>query len=288
MTTSTGVVSSLTAMVDEVLADAIGAWSVAGDADRRAAVAALERLLDLAAELRPLHGVVGQAVEALDPVLLGPGGDDHRGQLGARRNVGILVGGDRLPRLPGLVDPRAGRGRQAPARLARGLQVRDVDRQPRLLADRQDLVDRPEEALPLVADVAGVEPAVLGDDLGQRDQLGGLGEAAGQVDQAGGHPPGAGLHAPFDQGLHPLELVSRRRAVGVAHHRGADGAVGDQVDDVRPRPVRVDRVEQLGDVERAAAAVAGDDRGHALRLVVPVGAGPGRDDRRRRNACAGR
>ena len=54
--------------------------------------------------------------------------------------------------------------------------------------------------------------------------------------------------------------------------------MGDQVDDVRPRPVRVDGVEQLGNVERAAAAVAGDDRGHALRLVVPVGAGPGRDD----------
>ena len=54
-----------TAMVDQVLADAFGAWGVAGDADRRAAVAPVERLLDLAAELRPLHRVVGQAFEVL-------------------------------------------------------------------------------------------------------------------------------------------------------------------------------------------------------------------------------
>ena len=262
----------------KVLADAFGARGVTGDADRRAAVAALEPVLDLAAELRGPRGVVGQTVEALDPFLLGPGGDHHRRQLGARRHVGILVGADRLLGLAGFVDPGAGRGRQAPARLARGLQVRDVDRQPRLLADRQDLVDRPEQSLPFVADVAGVNPAVLRNHACQRDQLGGLGESARQVDQAGGHPPGAGLHALFNQHLHPLELLLGRRAVGVPHHRGTDGAVGDQVDDVGPGATRVDRVEQLGDVERTAAAIAGDDRGHPLRLVIPVRPRPRRDD----------
>ncbi len=44
----------------------------------------------------------------------------------------------------------------------------------------------------------------------------------------------------------------------------------DQVDDVGAGPVRVDRREVLGDVEHAQAAVAGDDRGHALGQVVAV------------------
>ena len=82
-----------------------------------------------------------------------------------------------------------------------------MDRQPRLAADADGLVDRQDQPGPFVPDVARVDPAVPGDDPGQLDQLGGLGVAAGQVNQARGHPPGPLSHPALDELLHPGQFA---------------------------------------------------------------------------------
>ena len=194
----------------QVAADPLRLRRVAGDPDPRASPAPVEHLLDRPAQARPLDRVVRQAGEFGRVPLAGPVRDDHRRQGRARGDVRVLVGADGLPRPAGRGDPLAGRDHRPPVRLAHRLQVRDVHRQPGLPADRQGLVDGAEQPLRLVADVAGIDPAVPRDDPRQRGQLGGVGVAAGQVDQAGRHAPGPRPHATLHQALHPLPARRRR------------------------------------------------------------------------------
>ncbi|MEJ7639135.1 MAG: hypothetical protein WKF75_14465 [Singulisphaera sp.] len=205
----------------QVATDPARLGRVAGDADLQAPPVPVQRLLDRPAQARPLDRVVRQAHEVGRGPLAGPVRDDHRRQGRARGDVRVLVGADGLPPPAGHGDPLAGRDHQPPVRLALRLQVRDVHRQPGLPADRQGLVEGAEQALRLVAHVAGIDPAVPRDDPRQRGQLGGVGVAAGQVDQAGRDPPGPRPHAPLHQALHPLPLGGVGLAVGVAEDRPA-------------------------------------------------------------------
>ena len=89
-------------------------------------------------------------------------------------DVRVLVGGHVHALLAAVLDERDGVGRLAPRRLARRLDVRDVDAAAAAAADRDGLLDGGEESARFVADVAGVEAAVLARDLGQGDDLVGL------------------------------------------------------------------------------------------------------------------
>ena len=105
----------------------------------------------------------------------------------------------------------------APGRLARRLDVRDVDRAAGLAADGDRLLDRVEQAAAFVADVAGVDAAVLGRDLRQGDQSRRSSRRCRGCRSGRSTGPSAVRHALVDQGLHLRQLVGGRRAVGVAH-----------------------------------------------------------------------
>src|SRR5262249_25432706 len=137
------------------------------------------------------------------------------------------------------------------------------------------LADGLENAGPLVADVAGVDAAVPGDDAGQGDEFLGLGVGAGVVDQAGGHAPGAVVYAAVHERFHLPQFLSGRLAVGGAHNRLPVGVVRHQVDDVAADSAGFQRLEVDRHVRGAGAAVAGDDGGDALEKVGLVGAGGG-------------
>ena len=124
----------------------------------------------------------------------------------------------------GFFDEAGGGVDLAPVGLLAGLEVRNVAGQVAAAGDLDHFLDRFDQLVAFVADVAGVEAAVLADDCGDRDQLVGLGVCAGHVLQAGRHAPGALLHAGVGEVLHLLEFVGRGRAADLAHHFVADRA----------------------------------------------------------------
>ncbi len=145
-----------------------------------------------------------------------------------------------------------------------------MDRRAGESADLDGLVDGGEQPFALVANVAGVESAMPGHHLRQSGQLGGAGVSAGDVDQARRQAPGAGVHARFDQGFHPLQSRRNDGGLGRSHHGPAHAALGDQMNDVRAGPLLADRGKIARHVHRATAAVAGDNRGHPLAQIVQV------------------
>ena len=88
----------------------------------------------------------------------------------------------------------------------------------RLAGDAEHLIERLEYLLVLMPHVAGIDPVVGGDLPGQLDKLVRLRENPGMIDQAGGEAYRAVLHRLPHQGLHPVELRRRGRAVEVAAH----------------------------------------------------------------------
>ena len=88
----------------------------------------------------------------------------------------------------------------------RCLVVRDLEGEPGFAGDADRLIDCFQELLAFVADVGHVDAAVLGDDLGERDDLLGAREGSGRVDQAGGEAEGAGGHAVGNVFAHAREL----------------------------------------------------------------------------------
>ena len=117
-------------------------------------------------------------------------------------------------------------------------------------------------AAAFVADVAGVHAAVLGRDLRQGDDLVRLGVGAGVVDQAGGQAPGAVLHRLVDQLLH-LRAARRRSAGGWRCPSTASRMLlcGTWWMTLVPMPPSSSFLKNCADIDRAGAAVAGDDGG---------------------------
>ncbi len=236
----------------EVEADDRLVLGEAGDPQRGAAVAVGQLFLDRGAELRSLDRVGGDPREVGGITLRRPVGDDHRREARARRDVGVLVGRDLQPRRPCRLDRGTGLLGQAPVLLAGYLEVRDVHGEPGALADVDRLADRAEQTRAFVPDVAGVDPAVGGDDLRELDELVRVGVAAGDVDQARRHAPRPGPHPFFHELFHGPHLGGVGLALGRAQDGLADVALGDQVDDVRAGAVLVDVFKVLVDVERPA------------------------------------
>src|SRR5205814_10369368 len=106
--------------------------------------------------------------------------------------------------------------------------MRELDAHAAAATDLEVLLDRGEEIVPLVADVARVEAIVLAHDLGEgRDLVDGAVRAR-RVDQPGGEPDRALVERAREQRPHRRELATRRRSVVAAHHALAEGAVTDE------------------------------------------------------------
>ena len=179
--------------------------------------------------MRRLLRRVGQALPELTPAALQRPIGNQLAQARARSGVGVLVLRDVQPFGARLLDVG-----QHPVGLAPGgrpgqLDVRNLGADARLARDAEDLVERLVDLVVLVPHVAGVDAVVRRDDLGQLDNLIGLGEHARLVDQAGRKPDRAVLHGLLDQRFHLGQFLRRGRAVeGAAHGLFADGVVADE------------------------------------------------------------
>ena len=203
--------------------------------------------------------------------------------LDARRVVVPLVGhedGDR--RAPGVVGIRVGGhvdaaaraasisaiavGRLAPHADGAELDVRNLDRDVRALADRDRFPQRVEALVGLVADVRHVDAAVAGHDFRQLDELAGLGVAADFVFEAARQAGGAFAHPLIDEQRHARDLVGARGALEVVlHHQPAHGRVADERRDVDGGRRAPPLGQVVADRPRRVAVRPDDDRGDALR-----------------------
>ena len=195
-------------------------------------------------------------------------GKQHRGDRGAARVVGILVGGDAAALVAGALIMAA-----AAWTLPQFVCLLDLRcetwtgrfaRRPMSRASSMDF----EQLVAFVADVAGVDAAVLRRRPWRWRRFRRVGEAAGDVLQAGRHAPGAGLHAGAGEVVHFGEFVGGGWAARGADDFFADGAVRDEMGDVDAGGAGVECGVVLGDVDCAAAAIAGDERGAALREIA--------------------
>ena len=97
---------------------------------------------------------------------------DRRFESGAAGGVDVHVGGDVDAARARRLDRLAHRVHQhAPARLVRDLEVEDLDRHARALADRDRFLDRLDDFLAFAANVARVDAAVFRRRLRDFDQL---------------------------------------------------------------------------------------------------------------------
>ena len=238
--------------------------------------------LATAAALGPvLHGVLfdlGARFWVLQPPqqLLVAAGQGPRGQQrlegGAADRVGNGVAANVAAFAALLVDG----GEQVAGRADHrrtGLHVRDVGCNRSLLADGNDLADGLGNRLGLVADVRGVDAAVLSDDLAQLDELFQRRVRAGRVRQARRQPHCAIFHCTGDERLHLLHFSRSRRAVVVAHGGDAHVAVADQGRGIRAQSVDFEPLEIVAEMSPIARQAAGHGRIEraVVRLVVAGG-----------------
>ena len=121
--------------------------------------------------------------------------------------------------------------------------------------------------------MAGVQALVRSGNFGEGDELIGLRISAGVVDEPGCQAPGTVLHALIDEVLHRPQLLGRRLAIGIAHDFLPDVIVRHLMDDIGADADLFELREIGRDIDGSRAAVAGDDGGDALHLVIEVGAG---------------
>ena len=222
------------------------------------------------ADLSALLGIVEGRLELLPGAQLV--GNDRRGERRAAGGVGILIGGDLLPCFAGvaqLVRWRRARGPSCgrPLTLMCETWTGSFASLPIFRISSSDS----SSCVPFVADVRGIDAAVLGDDFRDRDQLVGLGKRAGRVNQPRRHAAGAVAHRLVGQLLHFRQLRGRRRPVGsrlITLPRRLP--CGNRCKTFVPAPSCVDLAEILGHVGRPAAAIAGDDRRAALHQEIGV------------------
>ena len=94
-------------------------------------------------------------------------------------------------------------------------------------------VDRAKDALTLVTDVRGVNPAKLPRDLGQLDEIRRAGEARGRHQERGRKPHRPFFHRLGDELLHRLELLRSRSGLTETLDVGPDLFFADIRRDVR-------------------------------------------------------
>ena len=192
-----------------------------------------------------LHAVAdGRVFEALDPFLqaafLDPG--RHRG-VEARAGGGVVVHvrGDSQPLGAGCLDLLNQCVQLVPVGLARDFKVIDLGADPGLAGDADQLVCRFQQTAALAAEVRDVEAVVFGGHLAEGNQLVCLRVAGWGVNQGRGHAQRAFGHGLAHQLFHALQLIWRRRPVGVADlvdaHRGGTDERGDVAGDAPPDKV---------------------------------------------------
>ena len=175
----------------------------------------------------------------------------------------------------------------APLRGSGALVVRDHQRHAGRPRGVRSLVQRFDDGLHLAAQVRGVDAAVAGHHLRQRQHFRGRRGKSGFVEQARRQADGPVVQTLVQQRGHTRQLFGAGRTVEPAHRRHTQRGVADQCSDVDRRargrqrsPVvghagvaerlRAEQVQRrwrgIGEQRRQRdAAVAGDHRRHALR-----------------------
>ena len=215
---------------------------------------------------------------------------EQDGRTCTRSRVRIQVVRNGQPRRVGRVDHRQTPLTPAPLPRPRRLVMIDLGRDIRLFRDPDHFRHRLQQPAPLVAHVAHVDAAVRRRDLGQLDDLLGLGKVGGHVQEPRRKPQRPLAHRLVDQRPHFVEFGGRGRAVLHAHHLFARPGVAREESHVgrhrqaggellqRPRLVAgVERHDQRSDP--LAQEVLGQrilrDRLLDVRVVVDE---PGSDD----------
>ena len=190
---------------------------------------------DVVVQSRPPHRVYGVADLLTDRGVLdslqqhgGPSGmhpiRKQRVENGAGGGIRVLVEGYVNSGVPAFVNqpdhPRA-------HAVHRAVEVGDVHRHAASLADLDGLPEGVQKLVSLgITRVSHVEPAQVGDGLGDGHQLVSVAVGPRWIGQAGGETEGPVLHALSGQFLHPVQFRRGGRPVLPAHGLDADGGVG--------------------------------------------------------------
>ena len=142
------------------------------------------------------------------------------------------------------ISPRSGSIRWSPRER---LQVREVQRRAGAPGDLDQLADRLQQSLALVADVRDERHAERRGLLGHRHELVGLGVGARDVDEPEREHPGARLEPEPHQAAHLGQLRGRRSHPVGAEHCLPHRAVPDRRHEAHGRPAAIERLQVLGE-----------------------------------------
>ena len=142
-----------------------------------------------------------------------------------------------------------------------------------LAGNVDDLLDGRHEAgrvVALVADVTGVEAAVLADHAAQLDHLRDVREGARHIEEPAREAERPLLHAGAHQLAHALDLLRGGVPVLLAHDLRAHRVVPDHLADVEAHAVPEERLALRREAHRAAAVRVDHHRREALRQQGPA------------------
>ena len=151
---------------------------------------------------------------------------------------------------------------------AQSLDVREMHRQIGLAPDAQRLFRRREQSFAFLAQMGLVQPALQARLARERDDFLRLREALRRIIQPRRKPERALAHALGDEAAHRLQFGRRRRARNLADDRFAHGAEARERPDIDADAKPLEPLGLLGDLERAVAVVADEDRRNALADMV--------------------
>ena len=214
--------------------------------------------------LQPLQHFLASAFERVR--------GNQRG-LDARRRRGIRVLIDRCvdAARAGFVDQPQRIDALAPVVLADDLVVRDLRRQPALLANLDRLLHALRNRGRFVAHVRDVDAAHAAGDFRELDDFGRRRERPGHVEQARAQSERAVLHALAHEDAHLLDLVRRRLAVDRSDDLIAHGALADEQREIRRDARRREAIHEPLDRQRRRSVRSFDERRHALPHVIVGG-----------------
>src|SRR5262249_47213264 len=136
----------------------------------------------------------------------------------------------------------------APELFVADLEMRDLDRQSRLLADLNTFTNRVGYLVAFVAHVGCVKTTVSRGDACKRDDLVRLRISAGHVDPAGRKSDRTVFHGLIHHGFHLLLFFGSRRAISEAHHATTNRAVRNQRSKINCKRLDFDPSEKLCNV----------------------------------------
>ena len=105
--------------------------------------------------------------------------------------------------------------------------MQDVHGQSSLLTNLRGLAQGFGEVISFIADVGGVDSAIVSGHAGQFDEFVCLGVGVREINQSRSQSDGAVLHGLLNQRFHPAEFFGRGRAIYVTHHVEADLSAAD-------------------------------------------------------------